>query len=142
MWRTAALVSLCLGLGIAPAGPSAATPEVRQYIFEGKCNGLNHWVSVRYQPKKNLVTDIVAKASCPEGEPSVSRVIRGRPIAVTVGGQFGRVVNYPGISYLVTGRIHSRSKVSLALKGPPKLVACPNDTQQKSVCERFTLNAK
>lgn len=141
MWRFATFLVLACLL-VATVNQTEAAPKSRQYVFVGKCNGLDHWVSVRYQPSKNLVTDIIAKATCPHGEPSVSRIIRGRPIAVTVGGQFGRVLNYPGISYSVTGRIHSRSKVSLAFKGPPKLMTCPNDAKQKSVCERFTLKAQ
>lgn len=141
MWRIAAL---CLtGVMFVAASPAAdAAPKARQYVFSGTCNGLDHWVSVRYEPKKNLITDIIAKATCPQGEPSVSRIIRGKPIAVTVGGQFGRILYYPGISYSVTGRIHSRSKVSLAFKGPRKVVICPNETKQKSVCEKFTLKRK
>lgn len=141
MWRPAASLVLVLTMS-APAAAADAASKARQYLFTGMCNGLDHWVSVRYVPEKNLITDIVTKATCPQGQPTVSRIIRGRAIAVTVGGEFGRVLTYPGISYLVTGRVYSRTKATLALKGPPKLITCPNEDKQRSVCERFTLKAQ
>lgn len=120
----------------------AADGKARQYVFNGSCNGLRHWVSVLFEPGKNRVTNIVAKAACPEGEPSVSRIISGRSIPVVVGGLFSDRVAYPGISYIVSGRIHSRSKATLALKGPRKTLACTPGAKPASVCDRFTLKAK
>lgn len=115
----------------------------RQYAFAGQCNGLDHWVSLLYEPARNAVSTIIVKASCPQGEPTVTRIIRGRIIPVTVGGQFSDIVTYPGISYLVSGQLVSSHRATLAIKGPPKALACRLGEQAKAtVCEQFTLSAK
>ena len=105
--------------------------------------GMQHWVSMLYDRKKDHVTNLVVRASCPVGEPSVYRIHREKIIPVYMGGAFSRVIRYPGVSYVITGRIVSRKKAVLRHKGPAKTLTCPGSEPLKAkVCEKFELKAR
>lgn len=134
---------LALSLAAAAGSAWAAPAGQRQYTFTGQCNGLQHWVSMLYDRKKDHVTNLVVRASCPVGEPSVYRIHREKIIPVYMGGTFSRVIRYPGVSYVITGRIVSRKKAVLRHKGPAKTLTCPGSEPLKAkVCEKFELKAR
>lgn len=138
---TCGRILLAFGILIAAAAV-AQTATARQYKFSGECNGLPHWVSLLYDTEHDHISNLVIRASCPTGEPSVYRIHRDKIIPVYMGGAFSRVIKYPGVDYVITGRILSKSKAVLSHKGPIKTLTCPgSEPPRANVCERFELKA-
>ena len=140
--RLCGCVVLAFGVSVGAASGAQNAPT-RQYKFSGECNGLPHWVSLLYDTEQDHISNLIVRASCPTGDPSVYRIHRDKIIPVYMGGAFSRVIKYPGVDYVITGRILSKTKAVLRHKGPLKTLTCPGTEPLKaSVCERFELKAE
>lgn len=135
----AAILAFALPTGHwAQAEPANQT----QYTYAGECNGMPHWVSMRYDRDTNKIANLIVLAKCPEGGEPTSRIFRKIEIPVNAGGMFGDVIKQAGIDYLIEGRIVSKTKAVLNHRGPPKILSCGGfEAMNVPMCSRFDLTA-
>ena len=143
-----AATALCaLALSALPAPRARAAADQVQYVFSGECNGLLHWVSVRYDRPRNSVSTVILRAKCPYHETQSYRIFRNLSIPVNLGGRYSDIIKQSGIDYYIDGNILSEETATLKHKGPKTVLACGTadiiGPQLKApVCERFKLWAQ